>query len=115
MFIEANMRRKFPRARARGPIEAWPSSANSRSSANFRARERAAPLKPKLVRLKASSAEIFPRARARGPIEATTTLPLQDDNPHFRVRERAAPLKRRVPGDHHDDCRISARESARPH
>ena len=62
---------RFPRARARGSIEAElrQFSVNLRPKC-FRAHVRAAPLKPQSLTSLGHTLEEFPRARARGSIEA---------------------------------------------
>ena len=71
MSVAVRLQRLFPRARARGSIEAPFISALAASTREgFRAHVRAAPLKRKgRVRVLDENGK-FPRARARGSIEA---------------------------------------------
>src|SRR5579885_3391253 len=61
---------QFPRARARGPIEALVRWRRRRCRWDFRERALAAPLKHRASELECRRVVQFPRARARGPIEA---------------------------------------------
>src|ERR1017187_3964649 len=68
--VELTKALKFPRARARGPIEARYCLELHAGWSHFHERALVAPLKRAINRRPESVSVTFPRARARGPIEA---------------------------------------------
>src|SRR6266498_2662776 len=96
------MFRWFPRADARGPIEAYLDGDVLEPKPRFHARTRVAQLKPPNLQRSLSPYNAFPRADARGPIEALTifrafSLPSQFPRADARGPiEAASPVVRQV-------------------
>ena len=96
LIPDQGLNEAFPRARARGPVEAIYRGRGYGGNVDFRARARAAPLKPYLSSPTTRTTLTFPRARARGPVEAYGAWVNQHHSRNFRARARAAPLKQTV-------------------
>src|SRR5579885_3378011 len=105
----------FPRARARGPIEAEvPKDADWTDEKFPRARARV----PIMAR-RPPRATLFPYTTlfgsARGPIEAGTTDRCATNRTDFRERALAAPLKQNPGSSYRAPQQISASARSRPH
>src|SRR5438876_1048181 len=91
MYDSLTTLRLFPRTRVRGPIEASLCLDQMKEPNNFRARECAAPLKPRRLRLNQWVAQEFPRTRVRGPIEAMPVVPCLNALMVISAHESARP------------------------